>query len=77
MFGCNILDMVDVIVMKKAEFWGTFALAVALPGDVLRVWEFFARHFELFQMRASSIHLDVDVQGKAIMYLSGKRNADI
>ena len=41
----NILDVVDVIVVEKAEIWGIFVSAATLPSDEFRVWEFLTRHF--------------------------------
>lgn len=39
--------MVDVIVVQKAEIWGTFVSSAALPSDKLRVWEFLTGHFHI------------------------------
>ena len=32
---CNILNVVDVIVVQKAEIWRTFVLAMTLPSNEL------------------------------------------
>lgn len=71
--------MVDVVEVKKAEIWGTFVLAVTLPSNKLRAWDFFTRHLTLMDVTALVIDNELSECEKKSNHEneSGQSNANV